>query len=50
MHIYIITQRSIKYIIPKFYNDIPTTIKSLTEIGPFKRGLQNFILETYVDS
>ena len=45
-----ITQRSIKYIIPKFYNDIPTTIKSLTGIGPFKRGLQNFILETYVDS
>lgn len=45
-----ITQRSFKYIIPKFYNDIPTTIKSLTGIGPFKRSLQNFILETCVDS
>ena len=45
-----ITRSSNKYIITNFYNNIPTTIKSVPKIGYFKRNLRIFNLEMYVDS
>ena len=45
-----ITQRSVKYIVPKLYNDLPVAIKISPNLNHFKRSLRDYLLNSYTES
>ena len=42
-----ITQRSIYFIVPKLFNELPYDIKNTSEFLPFKRKLKTHLISTY---
>ena len=45
-----VTQRSVKYIVPKLYNDLPVFIKISPNLINFKRNLRDYLLNSYTES
>ena len=38
-----VCQRSLKFIVPKLYNELPLRIKSIDTLGIFKKEIKNFV-------
>ena len=41
------TQRSVSFMGPKMWNSLPSDIRDISKLGPFKRKLKDFLLSSY---
>ena len=42
-----VTQRSVTYAVPKYFNELPSDIKNADSIPIFKRTLKKYLLDQY---
>ena len=42
-----VTQRSVTFVVPKYFNELPPDVKNVNSIPIFKRTLKRYLLEEY---